>query len=66
MTQTSDHDADRTGADPQTSPPPPAPTCPWCPATAATMKRLLEHMASWHPDACREVALCPPIAGGVW
>jgi hypothetical protein len=50
----------------QTSDPPQAPTCPWCPHTAATMKRLLGHMDAWHPEECREVALHPPIAGGVW
>jgi hypothetical protein len=47
------------------APAPPAIACPWCLYTAAIRKHVLTHMEAAHPQRWRDLALAPPIAGGV-
>jgi hypothetical protein len=50
---------------PPTSRPPPEATCPWC-AYVGSLKRAMEHMQFEHHRQWCDLALFPPIAGGVW
>jgi hypothetical protein len=43
---------------------PPQPTCPWCPYTG-TLKQVMLHMESVHRRRWGDLALYPPLAGGV-
>jgi hypothetical protein len=40
-------------------------TCPWCPYTASR-KQVVRHMESAHYERWCDLALYPPIAGGVY
>jgi hypothetical protein len=42
----------------------PPPRCPWCPYSG-TLKQVLLHMEAAHRRRWRDLALYPPIAGGV-
>ena len=44
---------------------PPVKRCPWCPYTAGVRTQVLTHMEAAHPQRWRDLALAPPIAGGV-
>jgi hypothetical protein len=50
------------------APEPPEPReipCPWCDETCPALKQVLMHMESAHPRRWCDLALYPPIAGGV-
>jgi hypothetical protein len=49
----------------QEPPQPPAYTCPWCDETADLPKKVMQHMESRHYQQWCNLALYPPIAGGV-
>ena len=56
---------------PDESPPPepdtlPVKHYPWCPYTAEGRTKVLRHMEAAHPQRWRDLALSPPIAGGVY
>jgi hypothetical protein len=54
--------------EPTPAPPPRRPgeeACPWC-GYRGERRRVLTHMEYEHHPRWQEVALSPPIAGGVW
>jgi hypothetical protein len=40
-----------------------SPTCPWC-AYIGSLKQVLQHMTSAHPQAWADLALSPLVMGG--
>jgi hypothetical protein len=40
--------------------------CPWCAYTADVLKKVMQHMKDQHHTRWCDIALYPPIAGGVY
>ena len=40
--------------------------CPWCAYTDVVLKKVMRHMESAHHQRWCDLALYPPIAGGVY